>query len=77
MNLFRSEEHVRGWSKFDPESTDGIMPLRDYAKLFGIPLFRERLEPDYVLRLPQLMVEFLTTLAGLGRTGSFWQLGGG
>jgi hypothetical protein len=76
MNLFRSEEHVRSWSLYDPGSSEGIMPLRDYASLFGIPLFRERLEPDYVLRVPHLAFEWITMLAKLGKTGPFWQLGG-
>ena len=31
MNLFRSEEHVRNWTQYDPDSADGTMPLRDYA----------------------------------------------
>jgi hypothetical protein len=74
MNLFRSEEHVASWSLYDPDSADGIMPLRDYATLFGVQLFRQRLEPDYVLRLPQLFPEWLSTLARLGKTGPFWQL---
>jgi len=51
------------------------MPLRDYATLFGIRLFRERLEPDYVLRLMELAPEWITTLMSLGKSGSFWQLG--
>jgi hypothetical protein len=76
MNLFRSEEHVRNWSLYDPESADGIMPLKDYATLFGTRLFRERMEPDYLLRLPQLLPEWVTTLVGLGKTGPFWRLGG-
>ncbi len=76
MNLFRSEEHVRSWSLYDPESADGIMPLRDYATLFGIRLFRERLEPDYALSMPELVMEWITTLGSLGKTGPFWQLGG-
>jgi hypothetical protein len=75
MNLFRSEEHVRNWSLYDSESADGIMPLRDYATLFGTGLFRQRLEPDYVLLLPQLEVESMAALAKLGKTGPFWQLG--
>ena len=76
MNLFRSEEDVRNWSPYDPESADGTMPLADYAKLFGIALFRERLQPDYMLRLPQLMPEWVTTLVKLGKTGPFWRFGG-
>ena len=76
MNLFRSEEHVRNWSLYDSESADGIMPLRDYATLFGTGLFRQRLEPDYVLRLPQLAIEWMAALAKLGKTRPFWRLGG-
>ncbi len=76
MNLFRSEEHVRSWALYDPESADGIMPLKDYATLFGVRLFRERLEPDYVLRIPQLAPEWITTLVQLGKTGPFWRFGG-
>jgi hypothetical protein len=76
MNLFRSEEHVRNWALYDPESAEGTMPLKDYATLFGIRLFREKLEPDYLLRLPQLMPEWVPTLIKLGRTGPFWRIGG-
>ena len=39
MNLFRSEEHVEHWSEYDAESEDAIMPLTDWAKVFGGPLF--------------------------------------
>jgi hypothetical protein len=76
MNLFRSEEHLRNWSLYDPESSEGTMPLADYAALFSAGLFRERLQPDYLLRFPQLLPELVATLARLGRTGPFWRLGG-
>ena len=76
MNLFRSEEHVRNWSQYDPDSVDGIMPLADYATLFSTGLFRERLQPDYLLRLPQLMPEWFVSLAKLGKMVPFWSLGG-
>ncbi len=75
MNLFRSEEHVSNWPQYEPKSAEGTMPLRDYATLFGIRLFRERLEPHYVLRLMELAPEWITTLMSLGKSGSFWQLG--
>ena len=76
MNLFRSEEHLRNWSLYDPESADGIMPLADYATLFSAGWVRQRLQPDYLLRLPKLMPEWVTTLVKLGKTGSFWRPGG-
>jgi hypothetical protein len=77
MNLFRSEEHVHNWSLYDPESADGIMPLADYATLFSTGLFRERLQPDYLLRLSQFLPEWIATLAKLSKTGPFWSLSGG
>jgi hypothetical protein len=77
MNLFRSEEHVRNWPLYDPESADGTMPLADYATLFGADLFRQRLQPDYLARFAQLMPELIATLARLGKTGPFWRLVGG
>jgi hypothetical protein len=77
MNLFRSEEHVRNWSQYDPECAEGAMPLADYVTLFSTGLFRERLQPDYLLRLPQFLPEWIATLASLGRTGAFWRIGGG
>ena len=76
MNLFRSEEHVLSWTLYDPGSAEGTMPLRDYAALFGVELFRERLAPDYLLRMPQMMGEWLGTLVKLGKTGPFWRFGG-
>ena len=76
MNLFRSEEHVRNWTLYDPDSADGTMPLRDYAALFGGELFRERLAPDYLLRMPQWWASGCGTLVKLGKTGAFWRFGG-
>ena len=52
------------------------MPLADYAILFSTGLFRERLQPDYLLRLPQFMPEWMATLTKLGKTGPFWSLSG-
>ena len=47
MHLFRSEEHVRKYDRFDPATEDGIIPLRDAVKLFSIQYFRRRMDPDY------------------------------
>jgi hypothetical protein len=75
MNLFRSEEHAKNWSQYDPAAAEGTMPLADYATLFGIRLFQSRLDPDYTERVMELAVDWITTLMSLGRTGTFWQLG--
>jgi hypothetical protein len=53
MNLFRSEEHVKRWSLYAPESEDAIMPVEDWAKLFAGPMFRNRLDQDPVPGPPE------------------------
>jgi len=72
MNLFRSEEHVRGWALFDPASEDGIRPVAEFAVLFGLPMFRERSAPDYVQRLPALRDERLAASERFAKGSSFW-----
>jgi len=73
MNLFRSEEHVKKWSLYDPISLDAIMPLADWALVFGGPLTRNRLKPDYLLRIQEYISELFVALHELGKTGPFWQ----
>ena len=72
MNLFRSEEHVRNWSKFDQASEEGIISLDDLVKIFSCELFRRRLEPDYFSRRSEYRVELTKMLAEIGKTRPFW-----
>ena len=49
MNLFRSEEHARNWSGFEPEIAQRMLrPVTWWADVFSSPVFRERGRPDYV-----------------------------
>ncbi len=73
MNLFQSEEHVRRWSGFDPSTEEGIRPVADLAELFSLPLFRERLVPDYLLRLPELGRDMPAAFERIGRSTPFWR----
>ena len=72
MNLFRSEEHVKQWSFYDPVSAEAIMPVAAWVSLFGGPLFRRRLDADYLARLPAYASEFFAALRQRGKTGPFW-----
>ena len=73
MNLFRSEEHVRRWADFTPASAAGIRPVAALARLFSSARHRERLAPDYLLRIDELSYDFPAALAQLGRGAPFWQ----
>jgi hypothetical protein len=72
MNLFRSEEHVKRWELYNPASQESIMPVADWAMVLSSPLFRERLQPDMILRAEEYWQDFFARLAELGRTGAFW-----
>jgi len=72
MNLFRSEEHVKNWSLYDSVSAESIMPLSNWALTFSGPLFRNRLEPDYLSRVKEYASEMLLSLKKLGKAGPFW-----
>ena len=49
MNLFRSEEHARNWSGFEPDLADRMLkPVTWWADVFSSPVFRERGRDDYI-----------------------------
>ena len=74
MNLFRSEEHIRSWSRFDPAAEQGILPLADIVELFSHDMFKKRLDPDYVARIREYAGEFLSAVSELGKTRPFWKI---
>jgi hypothetical protein len=64
MNLFRSEEHARGWKMFKPEMERTLRPLSFWADLFSEQLFRQRGRPDYMT--------WLRSNEGRESIASFW-----
>jgi hypothetical protein len=66
---------VKSWSQYDPVSAEAIMPLDDWALAFSGPLFRKRLEPDYLSRAQEYSGALMATLQAAGKTGSFWMPG--
>jgi hypothetical protein len=73
MNLFRSEEHIHNWSKYDLSAAEGILPLQDLVSVFSGSLFRKRLDPDYVSRSGEYVTELLSVLSDIGKTRTFWK----
>jgi len=48
------------------------MPLSKWAAVFSGPLFRKRLEPDYLSRTNEYAFEMFSSLGKLGKAGPFW-----
>ena len=73
MNLFRSEEHVRSWSQFNPDSTSAILTLEDEVTLFNIESNKHKLDGDYISQwLPKQAGERALAAQQMGKTGPFW-----
>jgi len=62
MNLFRSEEHANNWSGHS--ESDQILSVAAVVGLLQHPMYRDRLDPDYYAKQPQLWDEFLAMMAG-------------
>ena len=48
MHFFRSEEHARNWSQFNPEAEEQLQSLEFYAERFAEPMFRARTRADFM-----------------------------
>ena len=76
MNLFRSEEHIRNWARFDPATAEGIIQLADVVKLFSGEFFQKRFSLDYVSRNQEYLSGFVAALVEIAKTRPFWSPGG-
>jgi DNA replication protein DnaC len=52
---------------------DYIMPVSDWAQVFSGPLFRNRLEPDYLKNGDKYFQEYQADLRNHGKQSPFWQ----
>jgi len=73
MNFFRSEDHVRNWASFATRTDEGITPLPVLLKLFSGPIFRRRMDTDYVSHRFEYGREMINTMKEIGKTGPFWR----
>jgi hypothetical protein len=72
MNLFRSEEHIRNWNGYRPETAEGIVALEDVVRLFSGDFFRRRLDADYVSQVGEYVNGFLSAVAEVAKKRPFW-----
>ena len=74
MNLFRSEEHVRNWLQFNPDSAEGILRLDEEVSLLSTEARKHALDGDFVSQwLPRRAQERDEVLRRLGKTSPYWQ----
>jgi hypothetical protein len=73
MNLFRSEEHARRWTQFNPASEVGFISLPELAGFFGTETRRHMLDADYLSAwFPRRAAERREYVARIGKAVPFW-----
>jgi hypothetical protein len=72
MNLFRSEEHIRNWMRYDPAAEQGILPLENIVKVFSEKMFQKRLDSNYVSHIQEYFREVFSALSEIAKTRPFW-----
>ena len=72
MNLFRSEEHIRNWGRYDPASKQGILPLENIVKVFSGKFFQKRLDPNYASNAQEYFGETLSVISEIAKVRPFW-----
>jgi hypothetical protein len=73
MNLFRSEDHARRWSQFNPQSGEGFIALPELAGFFATESRHHMLEADYLSAwFPKRGAERRAFLEQIGKATPFW-----
>ena len=75
MNLFRSEDHARRWTQFNPASEEGkgFISLPELAGFFGTDTRHHMLDTDYLSAwFPKRAAERRAYLERIGKTTPFW-----
>jgi hypothetical protein len=77
MNLFRSEEHMRNWAQFNPDSADASLPLNDEVTWANVEATKHRLDGDFISQWANKQRGQRAEVAQrLGKTGPFWTFRG-
>ena len=74
MNLFRSEEHIRNWVRYDPAAEQGILPLENIVTVFSEKFMRRRLDSNYASHAEEYFSEFVSVISEIAKTRPFWRL---
>jgi hypothetical protein len=71
MLFFRSEDHLKNWTRFDPNTEGGISTLEGMVALFSHDLFINRSEPDYFSNFQAYRRDFFANIGKMKGIGNF------
>jgi len=72
MNLFRSEDHIRNWARYDPATEQGILPLQNAVEVFSGTFMKKRLDLNYASHALEYFGETVSVISEIAKTRPFW-----
>jgi len=72
MNLFRSEEHIRNWARYDPATEQGILPLQNVVNVFSGKFMQKRLDSNYASHALEYFDEVVSVISEIAKVRPFW-----
>jgi hypothetical protein len=75
MNLFRSEEHIRNWARYDPAAEQGILPLGNIVEVFSGKFMQKRLDLDYASHSLAYFDGVVSVISEIAKMRPFWRPG--
>ena len=72
MNLFRSEEHIRNWGRYDRAAEQGILPLESIVKVFSGNFMQKRLDLNYASHALEYFGETVSVISEIAKVRPFW-----
>jgi len=71
MLFFRSEEHLKNWTQYDPATQDGVSQLDGLLSMFSSNLFKRRMDPDYFSNMKTYLGELIREVGSNDKIGAF------
>jgi len=71
MLFFRSEEHLKNWTQYDPATQDGVSQLDGLLSMFSSNLFKRRMDPDYFSNMKTYIGELIGEVGSNEKIGTF------
>ncbi len=74
MNLFRSEEHIRNWARYDAAAEQGILPLENIVTVFSGKFMQKRLDRDYASHALEYFGGVVSMISEIAKARPFWRV---
>ena len=71
MLFFRSEEHLKNYAQYDPDTEGGISQVEGLLAMFSSNIFKKRMDPEYFSNMKTYLGELIAEVGSNDKIGVF------